>query len=598
MGAGAGATVRHSPRHESRDEGGLGQRVRATAERRRRRGAGGGRTRSATSSIPRRGRPLAGLRTEDGKALRGTLAALLAGKSRDAAAPGENTAIGVVATNVALTKSEATPRGADGPRRPGARDPARAHAVWTATRSSRSRRAPSGSSNAALARRLARGRGRGSRRGPRRAHGHGPAGPAVGCRSRPQLKARGITTCGKAPRRCCGFPVDDVCKSRRHRVETLRVSCGENGGRLWKIGASRWKNGASAAETVWESSGKSALELWTTCGRPAVTPCDGLRTASCCRGVAFGSGAIFAAAFLAWAWLAQPGGGRGRARRWEGSPDTRRWRASRWFTREPWTRWEWLALGAFALVSLRQFGWLVFERDGALLTLLPHNYGDLPLHWTYVQYLASGARFWPENPILTQRSAALPARRRSADGGRSCSSARGCEIVLPAMGLGGAALAALALRRWGGAFAVAGFLFAGGLAGWAAAAPAAPRGRRRAGRVEEPVPRAVRAAARLPARAARGPRPALELARPLLRGEPAPLPAWTERAALGRPAARPPPHVRVRLGDRRRLGDRERTLARGPARPGRRAAAGHLGRAAGDRRLPAPRGSSAGRPAG
>ena len=35
------------------------------------------------------------------------------------------------------------------------------------------------------------------------------------------------------------------------------------------------------------------------------------------------------------------------------------------------------------------------------------------------------------------------------------------------MGLGGAALAALALRRWGGAFAVAGFLFAGGLAGWA-----------------------------------------------------------------------------------------------------------------------------------
>ena len=37
-----------------------------------------------------------------------------------------------------------------------------------------------------------------------------------------------------------------------------------------------------------------------------------------------------------------------------------------------------------------------------LLTLLPHNYGDLPLHWTYVQHLASGASFWPENPILTQ----------------------------------------------------------------------------------------------------------------------------------------------------------------------------------------------------
>jgi hypothetical protein len=69
---------------------------------------------------------------------------------------------------------------------------------------------------------------------------------------------------------------------------------------------------------------------------------------------------------------------------------------------ETWTRWDWLALGAFALVSLRQFGWLVFERHGKLLTLLPHNYGDLPLHWTYIQHLASGASFWPENPILSQ----------------------------------------------------------------------------------------------------------------------------------------------------------------------------------------------------
>jgi L-aminopeptidase/D-esterase-like protein len=57
---------------------------------------------------PQTGRPLAGLRTADGKALRGTLAALLAGEAPGRPLPGENSSIGVVATNVTLTKSEAT----------------------------------------------------------------------------------------------------------------------------------------------------------------------------------------------------------------------------------------------------------------------------------------------------------------------------------------------------------------------------------------------------------------------------------------------------------------------------------------------------------
>jgi L-aminopeptidase/D-esterase-like protein len=57
---------------------------------------------------PATGRLLAGLRTEDGKALRGTLEALQAGERSGRPLPGENTAIGIVATNVALSKSEAT----------------------------------------------------------------------------------------------------------------------------------------------------------------------------------------------------------------------------------------------------------------------------------------------------------------------------------------------------------------------------------------------------------------------------------------------------------------------------------------------------------
>ena len=55
----------------------------------------------------------------------------------------------------------------------------------------------------------------------------------------------------------------------------------------------------------------------------------------------------------------------------------------------------------FALVAARHFLWIVFEGSGVLYTPNPYNYGDLPLHWTYIQYFANEAPFWPENPIFT-----------------------------------------------------------------------------------------------------------------------------------------------------------------------------------------------------
>jgi hypothetical protein len=125
-----------------------------------------------------------------------------------------------------------------------------------------------------------------------------------------------------------------------------------------------------------------------------------------------------------------------------------------------------LALVAFAVVSVRQFGWLLFERGGTLETLLGYNYGDLPLHWTYVRYLAEGAPFWPDNPIVTGERLRYPF-------GVDLFTALfvvlgvGMRVLLPVLGLAGAAVSAVALRRWGGALAVAGFLFSGGLAGFA-----------------------------------------------------------------------------------------------------------------------------------
>jgi hypothetical protein len=123
-----------------------------------------------------------------------------------------------------------------------------------------------------------------------------------------------------------------------------------------------------------------------------------------------------------------------------------------------------LALGCLAVVSLRQFLWLTFEREGSLFVLLPYNYGDLPLHWTYVEFLARGAPFWPENPIFTGERLHYPI-------GVDLLTALLVQLGVPlrhaltAFGLLGSALLGAMLFAWGRGFAVAAFLFSGGLVG-------------------------------------------------------------------------------------------------------------------------------------
>ena len=127
---------------------------------------------------------------------------------------------------------------------------------------------------------------------------------------------------------------------------------------------------------------------------------------------------------------------------------------------------EWLVIGIFALASLRAFLWLCYVKSEELHILSPNNLGDLPLHMDFIRYLASGVRFWPESPILSGETLKYPI---GADFFNSLllDSGLPLEQGLVWVGLAGAALTGAALWRWGRGFAIAAFIFGGGLAGFA-----------------------------------------------------------------------------------------------------------------------------------
>jgi hypothetical protein len=125
-----------------------------------------------------------------------------------------------------------------------------------------------------------------------------------------------------------------------------------------------------------------------------------------------------------------------------------------------------LALLAFVLFALRSFLWLVFEAGDGLWVFSPNNLGDFALHLTYVRQLVGGASFWPDNPIFSGAPLTYPLGVDLLN----------ALLVLAGMddlrafiwvGLVASFVTLAALWRWGRGFAVAGFLFAGGLWGFA-----------------------------------------------------------------------------------------------------------------------------------
>ena len=127
---------------------------------------------------------------------------------------------------------------------------------------------------------------------------------------------------------------------------------------------------------------------------------------------------------------------------------------------------EWGVISMFILFALRAFCWLIFWKNGEVQFISTNNLGDLSLHLTYINYLANGAPFWPENPIYAGTGLHYP---YGVDLFNALLNLGGVSVVrgLVWVGLLASAATAVTLRRWGGPFAMAAFLFTGGIAGFA-----------------------------------------------------------------------------------------------------------------------------------
>ncbi len=130
------------------------------------------------------------------------------------------------------------------------------------------------------------------------------------------------------------------------------------------------------------------------------------------------------------------------------------------------TFWTWVLAACFAIFAVRSFCWLLYIDGNQLKIQSPNNLGDLALHITYIRNFASGVSLWPDNPIYVFSKLRYPA---------------GIDLFNALLylvhvdlrqgliwtGLLASLATFYAFYRWAGEFGVAGFLFNGGIAGFA-----------------------------------------------------------------------------------------------------------------------------------
>ena len=127
--------------------------------------------------------------------------------------------------------------------------------------------------------------------------------------------------------------------------------------------------------------------------------------------------------------------------------------------------WFWAMAACFAVFAVRSFCWLFYIDGSDYKIQSPNNLGDLSLHLTLIKTFANGVPLWPDNPIYVSSNLRYPA---GIDLFNALLSLVHVDLItgLTWVGLGACLATFYGFYRWGGTFAVAAFLFNGGIAGF------------------------------------------------------------------------------------------------------------------------------------
>src|SRR5436190_15096993 len=127
--------------------------------------------------------------------------------------------------------------------------------------------------------------------------------------------------------------------------------------------------------------------------------------------------------------------------------------------------WFWAMAVCFAAFAIRSFCWLFYIDGSDYKIQSPNNLGDLSLHLTLIKNFANGVALWPDSPIYVFSKLRYPA---GIDFFNALLSLVHVDLMIGLVWVG--LLSSLAIfygfYRWGGTFAIAGFLFNGGIAGF------------------------------------------------------------------------------------------------------------------------------------